>query len=317
MKNEALYKNFENIPSRKGRGGTYPYIRWQDVADRMNEVFGTNWSSEVLFQDIIGANVIVRVRVTIVDPEKGVFFTQEGFGGAPNDASTEAGTPFKSAYSKALKDACKKWGVGLYLDEDDDAGSNTSSAHASPSPFPPGYTGKELGVPPTAPILMEDPGVFVPTSIPPTPNKVEKPVHIKVEPPTPSIPGKGNMAIPPGIGGSMPLPPGVAMSGTSMGTTIEAPVPQAPQMPAAPPVPPRSTSKVGVINTGEPEYISDVQRAALQSILSIKGVDYEPLAKEAFEFNGVVKNPIPEPDKLSYQEAVYVIKYGNDKFRKR
>ena len=64
MKNEALYRNFENIPSRKGRGGVYPYVRWQDVADRMNEVFGTNWSSEVLFQDIIGANVIVRVRVS-------------------------------------------------------------------------------------------------------------------------------------------------------------------------------------------------------------------------------------------------------------
>jgi Rad52/22 family double-strand break repair protein. len=308
MKNEALYKNFESIPTRKGRGGVYPYVRWQDVADRMNEVFGTNWSSEVLFQDIIGANVIVRVRVTIVDPEKGVFFTQEGFGGAPNDASTEAGTPFKSAYSKALKDACKKWGVGLYLEDDDDTTGTTSS---TPSSIPPGYMGKEIGVPPTptppsASILTEDPGAFVPT--PPTfPNKVEEPISSS----------KAETSFPPTPKGGMPLPPGVAMGGTSMGATIEAPTPQVLQMPSTPPVPPTPTSKVEVINTGEPEYISDVQRAALQSILSIKGAEYKSLAKEAFEFNGLAISSIPDPDKLSYQEAVYVIKYGNDKFRKR
>lgn len=290
MKNEALYRNFENIPTRRGRGGSYPYVRWQDVADRMNEVFGTDWSSEVMFQDVIGANVIVRVRVTIIDPVKGVFFTQEGFGGAPNDASTEAGTPFKSAYSKALKDACKKWGVGLYLDEDDDAVGTTSSA---PSSVPPGYMGKEIGVPPTPPIMKDDPGVFTPTPpTPPTPNKVEEPVSS----------GKAEAPFPPTPKGGMPLPPGVAMGGMSKAET---------------PVPPTPISKAGVINTGEPDYISDVQRAALQSILSIKGAEYEPLAKEAFEFNGLDISPIPAPDKLTYQEAVYVIKYGNDKFRKR
>ena len=313
MRSEALYKNFENIPTRRGRGGVYPYVRWQDVADRMNEVFGTNWSSEVMFQDVVGANVIVRVKVSVYDHETKLVSTQEGFGGAPNDASTEAGTPFKSAYSKALKDACKKWGVGLYLDEDDDAGSNTSSAPSAPSPFPSGYIGKEVGVPPASPILMEDPGVFVPT------------------PPTP-------MASPISSGG-MPLPPGVAMSGSPKGEEVSGPqAPQIPPMPKvskkptappAPPVPPASkvppmptappvpSSKVGVIDTGEPSYISDVQRAALQSILNIQGADYVPLAKEAFEFNGLTIDPIPEPDKLSYQEAVYVIKYGNDKFRKR
>ncbi len=76
-------------------------------------------------------------------------------------------------------------------------------------------------------------------------------------------------------------------------------------------------AKTTTINTGEPEYISDVQKAALQSILSIKEVEYESLAREALEANGVVKNPIPEPDKLTYQEAVFVVKYGNDKFRRR
>jgi hypothetical protein len=75
-------------------------------------------------------------------------------------------------------------------------------------------------------------------------------------------------------------------------------------------------SKVTSINTGEPEGISDVQKAALQSILSMKKVKYEELIKEAFEFNGIVKNPLPTIDDLTYQEAVCAVKYGHDKFRR-
>jgi hypothetical protein len=76
-------------------------------------------------------------------------------------------------------------------------------------------------------------------------------------------------------------------------------------------------SKMATISTGEPERISDVQKAALTGILSYKGVVYEELAREAFEANGIVKNPIPPADELTYQEAVCVVKYGNDKFRRR
>jgi hypothetical protein len=76
-------------------------------------------------------------------------------------------------------------------------------------------------------------------------------------------------------------------------------------------------SKVPTIKTLDVDRISDVQKAALSSILNIKGVEYETLVREAFEANGVVKNPIPVPDDLTYQEAVYVVKYGNDKFRRR
>ena len=119
MRSEILYRGFENIPTRRGRGGTYSYIRWQDVADRMNEAFGTLWSSEVTFQDVINDNVIVRVKVSVFDVETKTFSRQEGFGGAPHDTNMEAGNPFKAAYTKALKDACKKWGVGLYLEEED------------------------------------------------------------------------------------------------------------------------------------------------------------------------------------------------------
>lgn len=320
MKNEALYKSFDNIPTRRGRGGTYSYVRWQDVADRMNEVFGTLWSSETMFQDVIEKNVIVRVRVTVFDKDTGVFTKQEGFGGAPLDAASEAGNPFKAAYSKALKDACKKWGVALYLEEDGDEGG-----HMTPSPLPPGYSGKEYGVPSATPAKMPEAPAVMSAPVPPTPSTPAQPM--------------------PPVSNGMAMPPGVAMSapGQMVQETIvvkqEAPkmppVPTAPSVshsippfptgpsasktpmstPATPMSPP--TSKVGTINTGEPEKISDVQKAALHSILSLKGVDYKTLAKEAFELNGVVKNPIPEADDLTYQEAVYVVKYGNDQYRKR
>lgn len=322
MRSEVLYRTFDNIPTRRGRGGTYSYVRWQDVADRMNEMFGHGWSSEVTFQDVIDDKVIVRVRVSAFDPETKMVTCQEGFGGAPNDPNSEAGNPFKAAYSKALKDACKKWGIALYLEEEEgDAGG-----HMTPSPLPPGYHGKEYGVPPSTPVVK-----------PPMPEPALEPT-----PPTQSV---QTHTIPPNTGG-MPLPPGVAMStpGPVVQETVvikqEAPstppVPSAPPVghsmppfptgpsatpptpmskPAAPMTPP--TSKVGTISTGEPEKISDVQKAALHSILSFKGVDYKTLAKEAFELNGVVKNPIPDADDLTYQEAVYVVKYGNDQYRKR
>lgn len=331
MKNEILYRGFDNIPSRQGRGGTYSYIRWQDIADRMNEAFGTLWSSEVKFQDVINENVIVRVQVSVFDRETGTFSKQEGFGGAPHDSRSEAGNPFKAAYSKALKDACKKWGLALYLEEESDGGG-----HMTPSPLPPGYQGKEYGVPPAET-----------TPAPPTP------ATVVVE--TPSAPTmSGGLPTPPGVG--MPTPP--AQQEIVQETVVltqapsqveEVPVPQAPPTPTAPPIPqaptaatatvppPVSTSaptglptppqvnmkedmpmsKVSTISTGEPDRISDVQKAALHGILSYKGVEYETLAREAFEANGIAKNPIPPADDLTYQEAVYVVKYGNDKFRRR
>ena len=63
------------------------------------------------------------------------------------------------------------------------------------------------------------------------------------------------------------------------------------------------------------DKISDVQRVALNGILSMRNINYEDLAKEAFEARGVDK-PIPPKENLSYEDAVIVIKYGNDKYRK-
>ena len=321
MRNEILYRGFESIPTRQGRGGHYQYVRWQDVADRMNEAFGTMWSSRVTHQEINNGNIIVRVEVSVYDPTFDRVMCQEGFGGAPNDERSEAGNPFKAAYSKALKDACKKWGLGLFLEiEDGDESTNTT-----PASMPTGYYGKEHGVP--------GGNVVAPTQPAPTP-----PAPAVNTPAAPT----GGLPTPPGIGmGAAPKAPEVIQESVTLTqappTPMAPPIPQAPTAATAPVPPPVSKSgpvglptppqvslredmpmsKVSTINTGEPDKISDVQKAALHGILSFKGVDYETLAREAFEANGVVKNPIPPADDLTYQEAVYVVKYGNDKFRRR
>ena len=66
----------------------------------------------------------------------------------------------------------------------------------------------------------------------------------------------------------------------------------------------------------EVQYISDVQKAALNAILSIRKVNYTELAAEAFANAGINK-PVPEQDKLIYDDAVVVIKFGNDKYRNK
>lgn len=290
---DLLYAKFDNILTRKGRGGSYPYIRWQDVADRMNEVFGHNWSSSVENEGVIGNNVVVRVKVIVTDPITNTTQWQEGYGGAVNDDRQEAGNPHKSAYSKALKDACKKWGVGLYMDEDGEQEFGASSS--SPS----GFSGKAQGVVPPAAAMS--PNVSKPAA------SVQR---------TPEM--GGNIPRIPSSTPGMQMPPNVGFSGTQ---TMRAPVNS-----FNPSTVPQNMggytdntplSKTPPINMGGTEYISDVQKAALNSILNIVGVDYTTLVSDALAANGIVKEQIPGVDELTYQEAVMVVKYGNDKFRKR
>lgn len=279
-----LYKKFTDVPTRPGRGGTYSYIRWQDVSNRMNQVFGVNWSSEVVYQDVVKSNVVIRVRVVIFDEVAGIEFHQEGFGGAIMDDRQEAGTPFKSAYSKALKDACRKWGIGLYLDEEEEPEGITESTHTvDTTPFEAMPVVPKTKV--TTPKNVPNVG-----AIPPTPTATI-PIKQVVDPKVPVIPTEHNK--------------------------VEQKVPVVPKPPVIPTVPgtgPQVNTPVADDNL----TISDVQKAALQSIMSIQGVEYDKLVKDAFDFNGIaLTNGIPTMETLSYKDAVIVVKYGNDKFRKR
>jgi hypothetical protein len=326
---EELYAPFHSIQSRRGRGGNYDFITWKTVADRMNDVFGINWSSEIKSQEIVGENIIVRVRVTITNPDGGTLLYQEGYGGAKNDPQAEAGNPFKAAYSKAFKDACKKWGVGLNLEED---GETTDYVHSPLAPkIPEGFSGRELGLPSKAPNMPE---VLKTLPTPPVMVEEEKPKFPIDTPPVIEKFPEFNDTVKDLKKVSVPGPSMIPPAGTKMkiksDVVIKQELPSIPKTLApsksAMPMPPSIglikedkplSSKMPAINMGGPEYISDVQKAALHSILNIKDVEYESLAAEAFTANGVEFTTIPSPDNLTYQEAVYVVKYGNDKFRRR
>jgi len=180
---DQFYESFGDLPSRRGPGGFYSYVKWQDVADRMNQIFGVTWSSKTISQEIVGENVIIRVRVTVRDPETQEHFFQEGFGGAPLGQG-EPGNPFKSAYSKALKDACKKWGLALYKD-DEAAPASTPQAslpsNEAPAPAPPVQQTQ-----PTAPPVPEMPATpnAAAAALPPNvPKIVQQEVTLEQAPP--------------------------------------------------------------------------------------------------------------------------------------
>jgi len=314
-----LYESF-NILSRKGRGGTYQYVEWKDVADRMNSIFGINWSSSLKSVEILNNNVIMRVCVEVYDGVTERVYCQDGFGGAPLDEKLEAGNPHKAAYSKALKDACKKWGVGLFLDEEDDArGESTGPI------IPAGFMGKETGIPPKVDELVTEIN-----------NDVVKEAVKPVPPANPTtFPQKPVRTAPPKQPAQLKKikeaeENKIAEDNKVVETKVSVPkIPSVPKLGSIP-TPASSTKPTGPVHSvsipnnrelpmssSGQSLISDVQKAALQSILNLKGVEYESLVREAFAFNNVVKEPIPDADKLSYQEAVFVIKYGSDKFRKR
>lgn len=333
MELNALNKLYEqmNIHQRPGGGGrSYPYVKSADVFDRMNKTFGGNWSTKVFYQEIRENDHVIGVEVSVFSETLGKI-TQVGFGNAlRRGAGDETGNLFKSALSKAIKDACKKWGVALYFDEDD-IPDDYSSQSNTPSMS---STGTGTSVPSNMPSSMPSTGIgtSIPRSMPSTGNGTSMPSTM-----TNSMPSTGS--VPPArVPSSMPnIPPASSKSeqdtglpkvpfakekftppnmvsndlnlpsnssgGGSAGTVSQ---------PAVTPPPPP-------VNGGE-NMISDIQMVALNTALSMKmlpGETYESLAKDAFEFRGLdVPNPIPKKEDLTYQQAVAIIKYTNDDERK-
>jgi len=284
---DALYKPL-TVDTRRGRGGTYGYVKWQAVADRMNDVFGMNWSSNVESQDIIGDQVIVRVSVCAKDPISSQLFCQEGYGGSEIRPSDEVGSAHKGAYSKALKDACKKWGIGLHLEEGED--SNFSS---KPSGYSDHATAPTPSSQPMAKPIPAHAGnaSMVPTM--PTP-QVEKPtVVIQKTPPV-------DIALPTNIVPIMPAP---------------APAPAPAQAPSAPaPAPAQAPSApaptTDTMSPDAPGTINSVQEMAIKNLARLSGIeDSAQLLTDLVNKDDTgLTRKITNLNDLSYTEAVIVIK---------
>jgi len=325
---EALYESFDDIKSRKGRGGTYDYVSWKDVADRMNEVFGMNWSSSVMEQETINDQIIIRVSVCAKDPVSKELFCQEGFGGSVLRSSDEAGSAHKGAYLKALKDACKKWGIGLHLVDDNQSSDGgyrqqmTPPSQSAPPSAPLSQTPAQSMPPdvptPKGPITNQaspaKPSQGIPPSIPSGFTGYETapaPPNTRQGPPSPPSPPSAGPApvvnLPPSPG----MPPEMPSTNNSVTQSInDAGFPQAPPSMSSNNQPFGATAPIDEPNADVPGSINNVQEMAIKNLARLGNFETPEslikflVAKSDNEVSRVVTNV----NDLSYDEAVLVIK---------
>jgi hypothetical protein len=325
---EKLYETFQ-LSTRQGQGGmTFKYVPNEDVINRMNKVFGGDWSTKVNFRDTVDDQVILEVEVSVLDPGTQITHSHTGFGSqqimrynsGPNQGKIiDIGNAYKGALAKAIVNACTRWGVGLFKESNPMADSTPVEMPAVPM--------APSAAPTAAPMVPETPTVAV------SPIVVEPPTTVGPE--TPVVP-------PPPVAPAAPTPPAPEAPPT-VETTTNFPPPMTPEQPvsasvnlqqeetpAMPKVPPPTMEAPPAVapKTATPELpmtsndtglgeikISDVQKVALNGLLTMNNAEYQPLAEEAFAANSINK-AVPAREDLSYEEAVVVIKYGNEKYRK-
>lgn len=318
-----LYAPFE-LKKRKGLGGmTFDYISSDDVIDRMNKTFLGAWRTEVIHEERLDDSVLVRVRVHVHDSVTGKEFFHDGYGSAviarysngPNKGNIiDLGNAYKSAESMAIRNACTRFGVGLFLKEGAEGFKVETQA----------TTYKEYGVPGSPPKKIEQvkKEASIAEEVSEEPKKVPVPSTSLPKPPSgsskvsgPKVPGP---KVPKSFTNEKKEDTGFKLPKTP-GTNNEEVVRSSAKV-SMPPSPPKFTqpneSSAETVISSSDSHISDVQKAAIKGILSLKNIAFPELVNSTFEYNGLDKNSVPEDvDNLSYKEAIMVIKYGNEVFR--
>lgn len=331
-----LYENFE-LKTRDGLGGMkFKYIPSDAVIDRMNKVFHGYWCTEVLSEVVTEDQVLVKVRVTVKMPDSNELFWHEGYGSSsmnrfksgPNEGKLiDLGNAYKAAEAMAIRHACSRFGVGLYQE-----GSGEDYFEYG--------EGKDDVLPKLIETGPEEPGNYKITGDLPekTETKTSTPPAEESEAlKTSTISKKGpSMPKPPSLPGSQqvvpPMPIGDAPKSSEASEekaktgpsktkrSLPPGMPKIPQPNGAGPSRPKSNSNPphsSVPGPSKDAGVTDVQRAALEGILSIQGVEYPELVKQAFEEYNIECTDIPEIDDLTYKQAVAVVKHGNALFRKQ
>ncbi len=179
--------------------------------------------------------------------------------------------------------------------------SNVSPAPAAaPAPVVPPAAAAPAPQPAPAPVVESTTHNPAPPVMPEQPMATSVSLVQEEVPPEPAAPATPPTAPP----GAPPMPSFPAPAAAP----AEAAAPETPELPMSQPAaaPSNDINEVG---------ISDVQRVALNGILTMHSANYDELAREAFDSKGMAQ-AVPPKENLSYQEAVVVIKYGNDKFKK-
>jgi len=304
---DALYKPFDNVDSRPGRGGTYDYIKWQHVADRMNQVFGTYWSSQIVSEHILNndSDIILRVKIEVSDPETKETFSQEGYGGASVRNGEEAGTAFKSAYSKGIKDACKKWGIGLYLSEDHAESAPVRSYNSGPSTQTPPVQSI-----PVAPVASAPSAGYQPEPVQQV-APVQQPEPIQSMPSTQPAP----VEMPAPVNSAMGMPPAPVSPVVASGVAPVAPVTPVASVPEAQPAPVQiapteQPAPTVQDNSDTPGTVTAVQSLAISNMAKMHGAqtEEEVLTMIINTDAAGLGRQIASLKDLSYNEAVKIIR---------
>lgn len=297
---EELYKPFE-LKARPGQGNqTFKYVPSDDIVDRMNRVFMGNWSTEVIEKEVIEDQILIRVRVYATDPSNAdsKMHWQEGYASQPIARFTQGpksnkiidiGNSYKSAMSKAIKTAVAKWGVGLYLE-----GGSDSEESGTGSWGPPNIP---ISVPETKPVAQPTPPVVAPV-VPPVVAPVIPPVATPV-----NIPSNAPFGIPMNT-------PIVDHKNTAAPLNIPTVFSDANVVVTQPNIPTGFNPPVGAVPTSVTvENLTDVQKAAIENIMSVHGKSFAELSSAALQRTDNLPNA---PEALSYQDAVKLIQYGNN-----
>jgi hypothetical protein len=321
---KQLYETFQ-LREREGQGGMkFKYVPNEDVINRMNKIFMGDWSTEVRDKDIVDDQVVLEVAVSITDLDSGKVHTHAGFGSqqimrynkGPNAGKIiDIGNAYKGALSKAIVNACTRWGVGLFKERNAYELDNITPVEDGPnSPS----TGAPVAVPPAPPEAPVTPAPTGETAAFPTPPTAKPANSVPNSVPTPPAEPETNTTkfppVPPAPGQTVSAGVSVTQAPAKEMPKVPGPMEQ-PSVPKAAPEMPATPSLPFTPQQNGNDKISDVQRVALNGILSMRDIKYEVLAKEAFEARGIDK-AIPPKEQLSYEDAVIVIKYGNDKYRK-
>lgn len=93
------------------------YVEHAYVTETLNFLFGFNWDLEVLEQQRLDNEAVVKARLRVRLPD-GTAICKDSFGGAfyqPNNPNASWADTFKAAESDALKAAAARLGIGLDL----------------------------------------------------------------------------------------------------------------------------------------------------------------------------------------------------------
>lgn len=299
---EELERPF-NLKARKGVGGKiFKYVPSEDIVNRMNKVFEGEWSTEVVSSEIIEDNVLVCVRVHVKDHQENTIYYHDGYASHPISRYTggdnkgkiiDVGNSYRSAVSKAIKTACTRWGVALYLEENE---SSSGEVTATAADFTPKFSKtEEMPTVKTDSVPLDIPMIPIDTlAEKKNPEKMERPM------PWPDPPEIDTVKTEIDVGKTDTNPiftSDTIVSDIPAGNMPDIPFNNQPQ---------GEVKGDSVENTIE--KLTSVQKVAIETVMSVNDLKFDELVNKALQREGALPESI---DDVSYFDAVTIIQYGN------